>query len=67
MRMQNKLKVVIGVTGASGAIYAKILLEKLNLLNNQIDKAGVVFTENAADLWKYELGTDVFTSPNITT
>ncbi len=65
--MQNKLKVVIGVTGASGAIYAKILLEKLSLLNNQIDKAGVVFTENAADVWKYELGTDVFTSPNITT
>ncbi len=58
--MGNKLKVVVGVTGASGAIYAKLLLDKLNQLNDQIEKAGVVFTENAKEVWQYELGNDDF-------
>ena len=65
--MLNKLRVVIGVTGASGSIYAKILLEKLSKLNNQIEKTGVVFTENAKQVWQYELNNDDFNSIPFTT
>ncbi len=51
-----KHKIVIGITGASGSIYAKVLLEKLVQLNDQIDDAGVVFSTNAYEVWKYEIG-----------
>ena len=33
--MKNKHKIIVAVTGASGAIYAKVLFDKLLLLNNQ--------------------------------
>ena len=67
MPTRNKLKIVVGITGASGAIYAKILLEKLNHLNDQIEKAGVVFTENAKQVWQYELDNDDYNSIPFTT
>ena len=51
-------KIIIGVTGASGAIYAKTLFEKLATLKNQINKIDVVFSDNAKEVWKYELDTD---------
>jgi flavin prenyltransferase len=49
-------KIIIGVTGASGAIYAKRLLGKLQFLKNQFEECSVVFTSNSLDIWKYELG-----------
>lgn len=49
-------KVVIAVTGASGSLYAKLLIEKLLLLKNQIDELSVVFSTNAKEVWKTELG-----------
>jgi flavin prenyltransferase len=54
----NKLKLVVAVGGASGAVYAKVLFNKLVLLQNQIDQVGVVMSDNARDVWKYELGND---------
>lgn len=51
----SKHKIVIAVTGASGSVYAKILLEKLQLLNNQIEEVGVVFSSNAREVWQHEL------------
>lgn len=51
----KKQKVVVGVTGASGAIYAKVLLEKLVKLQDQIEEVGLVFSDNARDVWEYEL------------
>ena len=53
--MQKK-KVIIGITGASGAIYGKLLLDKLMLLQEQISECGVIFSDNAKDVWKFELG-----------
>lgn len=50
-----KKKVVVAVTGASGAIYAKLLLEKLVSLENQIETVGVVFSKYAKEVWKHEL------------
>ncbi len=52
----KKHKIVVGVTGASGAIYAKVLLEKLVLLQDQLLEVAVVFSDNARDVWEYELG-----------
>ena len=49
-------KVVVAITGASGSIYAKVLLTKLCQLKDQIEELGVVMTENAKDVWKTELG-----------
>lgn len=51
-----KMKIAIGVTGASGSIYAKVLLQKLQEISDQVAEAGVVFSDNARDVWKYELG-----------
>ena len=51
-----KQKLVVAVTGASGSIYAKVLFDKLLLLTEQIDEVGVVMSNNAKDVWAYELG-----------
>ena len=49
-------KIIIAITGASGSIYAKRLLEKLKVLQDQFDMCGIVFSSNAREIWKYELG-----------
>ncbi len=55
-----KHKIIVAVTGASGSIYAKLLLEKLGQLGSQIDTVAVVMSDNAKDVWKYELGDSDF-------
>lgn len=50
-----KHKLVVSITGASGSIYAKLLLDKLVLLSEQIEQVGVVMSSNAKDVWKHEL------------
>jgi flavin prenyltransferase len=54
--MQNKHKIVVAVTGASGSIYAKVLFDKLRKLEDQIETVGVIMSDNAKDVWKHELG-----------
>ena len=54
---KNK-KIIIGVTGASGAIYARLLLEKIQTLNVQIEDCILLLSENAKEVWDYELGGD---------
>lgn len=49
-------KIIIAVTGASGSIYAKRLLDKLKQYEEQIEACGVIFSGNALDIWEYELG-----------
>ena len=57
MLMSNKI--VIAVTGASGSVYAKTLIEKLGKAEIQTDACGVVFSKNALDIWAYELKEEV--------
>jgi len=52
------MKIVVGIGGASGSIYAKVLLDKLTLLQDQWDKVGVVMSDNAKFNWNYELGNE---------
>ncbi len=51
-------KVAIAITGASGAIYAKLLLDKLLLLKEQYAEAGIVMSRNAEEVWQTELGNE---------
>jgi 4-hydroxy-3-polyprenylbenzoate decarboxylase len=55
MNNSGKHKIVVAITGASGAIYAKVLLQKLQALSAQIDEVGIVMSDNAKDVWKFEL------------
>jgi 4-hydroxy-3-polyprenylbenzoate decarboxylase len=51
-----KKKIVVAVTGASGSIYAKLLLDKLQHLQNQIQEVAIVMSDNARQVWEFELG-----------
>jgi len=53
-------KIVIAITGASGSIYSKLLLDKLEKLRGQWDEVGIVITENAKQVWQTELGDDSY-------
>lgn len=55
---RSKNKLVVAVTGASGSIYAKVLLDKLNSLKDQFAEIAVVFSDNAKEVWKLELGNE---------
>lgn len=56
--MSRKHKIVVSITGASGSIYAKVLLDKLSKLSDQVEQVGVVMSDNAKTVWKEELGND---------
>jgi len=51
-------KIAVAITGASGSIYAKLLLQKLEQLKNQITELSLVMTDNAKQVWQTELGDD---------
>jgi 4-hydroxy-3-polyprenylbenzoate decarboxylase len=53
-------KIVIAITGASGSIYANLLLKKLSLLKEKWDDLGVIMTNNAQQVWQTELGNSDF-------
>ncbi|MBT3208161.1 MAG: UbiX family flavin prenyltransferase [Bacteroidetes bacterium] len=59
--MSKKQKIIIGVTGASGSIYAKQLIEKIYVIKNQLAEVNIVFTDNAKLVWNYEIGKEAFT------
>lgn len=52
----NKKKVVIAVTGASGSVYAKLLLDKMLQMTEQLEEVGLIMSENARKIWEFELG-----------
>lgn len=55
-------KIAIAITGASGSVYAKILLEKLEKLKEQVSELSIVMTENAKFVWKTEIGDENYSS-----
>ena len=53
-------KIVVAITGASGSIYAKVLLDKLMQMKNQYTELGIVMSDNAKSVWKVELGDESY-------
>jgi len=54
MNKYNFRKIVVAITGASGAIYAKLLIEKLTQLNATPKEIAVLFSDNAKQIWLEE-------------
>ncbi|HEY0271576.1 MAG TPA: UbiX family flavin prenyltransferase [Chitinophaga sp.] len=50
-----KHRIVVAITGASGAIYARQLLGKLAAVPEQVEKVAVVMSPNARTVWQTEL------------
>lgn len=47
------MKIIVGVTGASGAIYARLLLEKL-IAAPSVEEIALVVTDNGKEVTQYE-------------
>jgi 4-hydroxy-3-polyprenylbenzoate decarboxylase len=58
-------KIVVAITGASGSIYAQLLLDKLVQLKEQWNELSVVMTENAKTVWETELQNKGYKNYNI--
>ncbi len=56
MTQKAKHNIIVAVTGASGAIYAKLLFEALATLADQVQDVAVMFSDKAVDIWEYEIG-----------
>lgn len=54
------MKIAVAVTGASGSIYAKVLLEKLQQLHTQVEEVSIVWSDNAYTVWQQELGDESY-------
>ncbi len=50
------MKIAVGVTGASGAIYSKLLIERLLQAKRAVSEVSVVWSDNARTVWQHELG-----------
>lgn len=48
-------RLIIAIGGSSGAIYAKVLFDRLLILSAQWEKVGVVMSDNARYNWSLEL------------
>jgi 4-hydroxy-3-polyprenylbenzoate decarboxylase len=48
-------KIIVAISGASGSIYAKVLLDKLQQIKSQWSELGIIITDNAKIVWKEEL------------
>jgi 4-hydroxy-3-polyprenylbenzoate decarboxylase len=53
----NKRKIVVAITGASGAVYALSLMKRLRELREPPAEVAVILTGNAEDIMLYETGT----------
>lgn len=57
-------KIVVAITGASGSIYAKVLLDKLSKMQNQWHELSIVMSKNAKEVWQTELGNEDYNNYN---
>jgi 4-hydroxy-3-polyprenylbenzoate decarboxylase len=54
MSLANNRKIIIAIAGASGSIYAKLLLDALTIHKNIT--VGVLMSDNAKSIWESEIG-----------
>jgi len=53
-------KIAVAITGASGSIYAQLLLQRMLQLQEQIQEVSVVMSTNAKYVWHTELDNDSY-------
>lgn len=53
-------KIAVAISGASGSVYAKVLLDKLVVLKDQYEEVSIVMSNNAKEIWKKELGNEAY-------
>lgn len=53
-------KIVVAITGASGSLYASILVEKLLTIRSQWETASIVMSKNARTVWETELDNQAY-------
>jgi flavin prenyltransferase len=53
---KKPMKIAIAITGASGAIYTKVMLDKLSVIKDRFEDISLVWSGNAQDVWQLELG-----------
>ena len=58
MSLVNKRKIVVAISGASGSIYAKLLLDALSKQTELT--LGVLMSDNAKTIWESELGNQAY-------
>jgi len=51
----GKKKVILAVTGASGSVYAQMLMKEIAKHEDQVEEAGIVFSKTALKVWEHEL------------
>lgn len=56
----SKQKIVVAISGASGSVYAKVLLDKLADMREQVEEVGVVMSDNAKEIWQKELNSSEY-------
>jgi 4-hydroxy-3-polyprenylbenzoate decarboxylase len=54
------MKIAVAITGASGSVYAKVLLDKLQEIQDQLTEVSTVWSDNAFTVWEHELGNKDF-------
>ena len=54
------MNIAIAITGASGSIYAKLLVGKLLHIKSQWKQLSIVMTDNAKLVWQTELGDESY-------
>jgi 4-hydroxy-3-polyprenylbenzoate decarboxylase len=53
-------KIILAITGASGAVYPYRLLWRLHELNAPVEEIAVIFTDTGREIWKTEIGSDFY-------
>lgn len=53
-------KILVAISGASGAIYPKLIIDKLLSVKDQWEELSVVMSSNAKAIWEAELGNKDF-------
>lgn len=50
------MKIILAITGASGSIYAQMLLNSITMLKDQVRECVLIFSNNGQKVWKFEIG-----------
>jgi 4-hydroxy-3-polyprenylbenzoate decarboxylase len=62
-RLNFMQKIAVAVTGASGAIYARVLLNALKNIGTEEVTVGMVWSDNAYEVWRHELADEAYQYP----